>query len=109
MTNNQQGHSRQYSAGERYRQGRERGRAVKHLVDIPLDRPQFIDPAFFSESGASISAVIALTEGDAILQEPQFFHPLSEDLSGDYSPPDFFPLSFCRLLWDIFSQRAEPF
>ena len=73
-------------------------RAGKYLVDAPPDRQQFIDPptrrllswysvypAFFSESRVSISAVSALAERDAILQEPHFFHPLSEDLSGDHS------------------------
>ena len=65
-------------------------------------------PAFFSESRVSISAVSALAERDAILQEPQFFHPLSENLSGDHI--NHHPWTFCcypfAAVWCTFSFRA---
>ena len=76
------------------------GHIVKHLVDVPLDRQQFIDPPFLLLALGVPGILLGMQGLDlrrqcldrvaSILQEPQFFHPLSEDLSGDHSTPGLF-------------------
>ena len=76
------------------------GRTVKYLVDVSPDRQQFIDPplallvlgvpgVLLGKQGLDLRRQ-CLDGVDAILQEPQFFHPLSEDLSEDHSTPGLF-------------------
>ena len=76
------------------------GCAVMHLVDAPLNCQQFIGPllailvhsvpgVLFGKQGLDLRRQ-RLGGVDAILQEPQFFHPLSEDLSEGHHTPGLF-------------------
>ena len=93
---------------------------MKHQVDVPPDRQPFIDPPFLllvlgvpgvllGKQGLDLRRQ-RLGEVDAILQEPQLSHPLSEDLSGDHiSTPGLFCCYLFSAVWCTFSFRARQY
>lgn len=92
---------------------------MKHLVDIPPDRQQFIGPPllllalgvpgiFLGKQGLDLCCQRLDGEGYHFARAT-IFHPLSEDLSGDHSTPGLFCCYLFAAVWCTLSFGARQY